>query len=311
MNSVNKSFDHQMNVFIQNMYGVILGVSFYQAFNTTNSVIKDAAHVTPYNWYQAYKDIFIPINGTFENNCIILFKVLLFATTLLIAAHDWFSYHKYEYRSNLGKNKFAFYVPQIASLFFISQMFIASSNVNFKYWFGFAIWYTVCNIINWMISHESIKSLTIKPYGWIYLVHILITVAGFIFIPSHFIFWIYLLALVITLAFVIYLWSVMENNHKQEILVKENMLPSTGELAITYYGKDKERFTAIKIKEFSCSAITESTIRNLQIVLSCINNIDQAKQEYNTESDLAFIDTIKDDLSESLKKQVAEVLAIQ
>lgn len=125
----------EMPSFIQAMYGTILGLSFYKQLVSTD---KDLVFVN--SWKEA----------------IAVFKLqqvqgfILFMFTLVITAYDWFSYHKTLRRG--GRNeKFIRHLPHICSLFFLSQMFVATENLKLQYWFAFAFWYTLSNIAKFLI----------------------------------------------------------------------------------------------------------------------------------------------------------------
>ncbi|WP_447636577.1 hypothetical protein [Flavobacterium microcysteis] len=140
----------QMPQFIQAMYGTMLGVSFYKS-----------------NFFEKYK---IDIdNGGFPIDKPVTFYLLLFCFTLLIAAHDWFYFHK-----NYDKqDKFWPYIPQVFSLFFLSQMFVVASNEKpYIEWFVYGFFYTIVNIVN---KHAITN--TIKTWRK-YIMHILLIFIG-------------------------------------------------------------------------------------------------------------------------------------
>ena len=141
----------QMPQFIQAMYGTMLGVSFYRS-----------------NFFDKYKIDFK--NGGFPIDQPVTFYLLLFCFTLLIAAHDWYYFHK-----NYEKpDKFWPYIPQMFSLFFLSQMFVVASNEKpYVEWFVYGLLYTITNIIN-----KHVITKTPKKW-WKYIMHILLIVIGF------------------------------------------------------------------------------------------------------------------------------------
>ena len=144
-----KDNNSQMPQFIQALFGTILGVSFYK------SQFFEEYKIDLGNFYKLYDK---PET----------FYFLLFSFTLLIAAHDWFSFHK----KSILKDNFWNYVPQIFSLFFLSQMLIvASSNKPYSEWFIYGFFYTGFNILN------SI-GLIAKVNWWKYFIHIFLIMIG-------------------------------------------------------------------------------------------------------------------------------------
>lgn len=148
----------KMPEFIQAMYGTVLGLSFYKFFDKGG---PDAAKVLD----QA-KNLFKwpPDENT-------LFNLLFFVFTLIIAAHDWFSYHN---RKEVHKDGFWWYVPQILSLFCLSQMFTTTTPESMRYWFAWGFFYTVFNSLSLISIHYNRNRLLV--YGATYIVHFGITI---------------------------------------------------------------------------------------------------------------------------------------
>lgn len=192
-----------MPVFIQTMYGAVLGVNFYQIITEKTERL-------------------VPSLGAFLNfyRSESVFQFLLFSFTLLIVAHDWFSYNEEggaDEKNTVGN--YWGYVPQIFSLFFISQMFVATKFVNFQCWYLFAFWYTICNIMNGALQYMAKREInklpalvsslkrTMKDNGKRYIFHGAITISGYVITTLYQNIILFDLLLIVTAAIVIWLWS--------------------------------------------------------------------------------------------------------
>jgi hypothetical protein len=135
-----------MPLFIQAMYGVVIGASSLKLEET----FRD------FNFFPG------------------IFKFLFFGLTLLIAAHDWFTYHKVKRKKT--DHPFWSYMPQVGSLFFLAQMLLSATRVEMAEWFAFGLFYTFFNWINlYQIDDEAIDR---KGYIRDYWIHAGICVVG-------------------------------------------------------------------------------------------------------------------------------------
>ncbi len=192
----------EMPLFIQAMYGTILSVSFYRIVLPTSGDMQFAL---------SFREILKLLES------VALFKLLLFGFTLLIASHDWFSYHR-EKSIDKDENKFWEYLPQIFGLFFMSQMFVSVEFLKLNYWFAFGFWYTVCNVIHLIIHKKSSdESVAVRKFKWRkYIVHLLVSIAGYLIFNYHILENRYLVFLCV-IAIVVICWIKTEKIYKKDI----------------------------------------------------------------------------------------------
>jgi large-conductance mechanosensitive channel len=220
-----------MHLFIQGMYGVILGVAFYKFFEANNNIIKPPSILSTTESMNFWETMLSPtINAVTKNEGIVAFKVVFFVITFLIIAHNWFSYHKHEYRKTEQQHRFGYYLPEIFALFFLSQMLVCTSNSNLKDWFGFGLLYTFCNITNAILfKNEGIMFKVIT-----YALHIGICIAGFYLVSYTYSIQSYFIVLGVTFGFVLLLWlikargSAIKEQDEQGITVQKNYLEHLG-----------------------------------------------------------------------------------
>ncbi len=185
-----------MPLFIQGMYATVLGVSFYKIALIQSDIWKPVQNVSEFFAFFKPQIIWAFFQSEY------CFRFLLFASMLLILAHDWFSYHL-EKRTDEDKN-YWYYAPQLFSLFFLAQMFGAIEVLNFQYWYVFAFWYTISNIVNiGVIYSPNDRPHKIK----IYAIHTAITGIGFFIVPEKFKWPTYHIALGLTFLIVVLLWK--------------------------------------------------------------------------------------------------------
>ncbi|MBL7744914.1 MAG: hypothetical protein JNN00_15680 [Chitinophagaceae bacterium] len=156
----------QMPAFIQAIYGTVLGVSSFNFYLR----IKDHTSLHTDFW-----------DGLSSGP--VLFDFFFFIMTLLIIAHDWFSYHDNE--PDPGRNYY-YYIGDVLALFFVAQMFAVANYEGIRYWYLFGLGYTLCNIGNFIRdwSNGKIKDKLIWKKGGAYLVHIAVVILSLWLLPE-------------------------------------------------------------------------------------------------------------------------------
>lgn len=104
------------------------------------------------------------------------FKLILFIFTLLIIAHDWLSYNQ-----NKKTENFWLTIPQILSLFFLSQMFLSIESNGLQNWYAFAFFYSLTNIVIYLMNNGK-YALFKKINGFYlikYLIHLVLCISFF------------------------------------------------------------------------------------------------------------------------------------
>src|SRR5882672_11458639 len=137
----NNSSTPPMEGFIQALYGVVIGVGSLDVFSGTNPA-----------------------------DTISYFKVFFVFGTLVIGAHDWFSYHTTTHKRK--RTDFIVYIPQIGSLFFLGLMVKAASQTDLIKWYLWGLGYTVFNIAGLFNLVDISKEFFIK--GIKYIIHLLL-----------------------------------------------------------------------------------------------------------------------------------------
>jgi hypothetical protein len=195
MSDGQKPIKGEMPVFMQALYGTVIGISFLKTFEGADTSVY---------WF-SWKTISSFIFGRE------FYNFFLFAITLLIAAHDWYSYHN---NKKIITDKFWHHVPQIFSLFFLAQMFLAATAGNSKYWYGHAFFYTMCNIINLYMPNDNRAK---KNYKWIYPIHISLTLLGLCFFSNNFSYhWSHFAFIAVTFIMVSILWKFMDKQSSSQ-----------------------------------------------------------------------------------------------
>ncbi|MET0636058.1 MAG: hypothetical protein ABWZ25_08505 [Chitinophagaceae bacterium] len=128
----------QMNIFIQALYGVVLGVSLANLRLDWNVVTTCRGAE--------------PVSQRFQ-----LFLTLF---TTVITAHDWFIFHLKFQRDRGG---FGHFLPQIGSLFFVALMFNFSNYDHILEWYIAAGGYTLMNFIDVAIKAGTFSE---RPYSY-------------------------------------------------------------------------------------------------------------------------------------------------
>lgn len=189
----------EMHTFIQMLYSVVIAVSFYQAAITVDG------HLAFTTDFKAFWES-IPKEQAFRG--------LLFVFTYIIAAHDWFSYHR---SKDEDKDNFWAYIPQIFSLLFLSQMFVAANGAHFQEWYMFGFWYTVSNVGGAFVFNR--KRALRSTYIVKYISHFIVAIVGFILTANNYPATNnYFFYLVITIIIVLILWFFDDRkNRKIEI----------------------------------------------------------------------------------------------
>lgn len=141
----------QMTLFVQTLYGVVLGVS-----------LSDLEVDWTTMWEVSGPK---PVSQRFQ------FFFILFTTA--IAAHDWFVYHR---KRESDSEKFLPHVPQIGALFFIALMFNYSEYGHLREWYLAGLGYTIFNIWSRLARKEPKWKGKRVPSDIKYLIHLAITI---------------------------------------------------------------------------------------------------------------------------------------
>ena len=209
MGFIKKNKNSEMPFFIQGMYATVLGVGFYKI-----ALQNSSDWVLVQNFRELLHFFSLKVLWRFFTSEF-FFRFLLFAFTLLLIAHNWFFYHL-EKRQNRNES-YWHYTPQIFALFFIAQMFGAIEVLNLQYWYVFAFFYSICNLINTLIIYDKRRDKIIQ-----YSIHSLISIVTFLLIPSNFAFPDYHIALATTSIIIIILWffkpKISSNETPEEII---------------------------------------------------------------------------------------------
>lgn len=187
----------KMGSLIELVYGASLGVSsfnFFQKINETQSKIS--------TWE---KDILYNI---------ILFDSLFFLFTFLIIAHDWYTHHISDFKS---EKSFYYYIFDIFSIFFIAQMFASANHKNIIFWYWFGMAYAICNFGNFFLKFILNKSeINFSIELATLLIHLLICCGGIFLIEYNQTTYKHALSIYfgyffLTAFTVFYLWIINEN----------------------------------------------------------------------------------------------------
>lgn len=207
-----KTIKSEMPAFIQGMYATVLGVSFYKAFE------KESVWLPA----QTKEEAIAFFGGGLwrEYGTSVHFMALaFFMLTLTIFAHDWYRYHK----DKAHTDSFWRYLPQVFAIFFLAQMLIAIERHNLKYWFGFAMLYSLCNISNaiWMYDKRIMWRRIGKN-----AVHFGVATICFLFVPAEFECWGYWFAFGFTTIVVFTFWLTEDKDKPNgETPVQDNAQP--------------------------------------------------------------------------------------
>lgn len=145
----------KMDVFIQALYGVVMGVSLGN-FKNSPLEIFDAG----------LSDI--------------RFNFLFLVFTFIIVAHDWYSYHK---NTLAGNDGFWYFISQIGSLLCVGFMFNSAQIERVESWYAFGGIYTLLNIVNTCFFSKKNARLQ-KRFYIAYVFHAAICITVVFFLPA-------------------------------------------------------------------------------------------------------------------------------
>lgn len=223
--------DEIMPGFIQALYGVVIGINSLQ-------FIKSIKELSFYTWLPDTNKVPNPENGSISG-AELLFKFVFFSFTILIVAHDWYTYHKsdkYRDRSQ-GPHKFWSYAPQLGSLFFMGQMLNAAAVNEMIAWYFWGFMYTLCNVWHSSQLIESEKKKLRTSYVFHFMICLVFGGLLFCFKESFDRLWIFQsLFLLLTLGIVIGIWFWREVDEKKEKKEEEKKQEKKQNLLINLLG---------------------------------------------------------------------------
>ena len=139
-----------MHLFIETLYSVIIAVGFYHLGDKVSGKI---------NISFLWTNFFSPES----------FKIFLFLCTYIIAAHDWFSFH----RVTEERDKFTSYIFQIAAMFFLSQMVVSASAGTLQLWYIYGLGYVLASVMDSIFINHNFSQYWLK-----YVIHLTMTIGG-------------------------------------------------------------------------------------------------------------------------------------
>lgn len=183
-----RSRKEKMPVFIQAMYGTVIGLSFFQL------ALKTPA------------DLDIISSGSTLSaflTSLSFFRLLFLILTLLLIAQEWV---KQEQSKKTKALSYWHYIPQFLALFCLSQMFAALETLQLKYWYANALGYTLCNVFSFFLSNKETHQTTNTLQYLRYLIQVFLLEIFFFIIPSGFIWPFYLIAFLVTSYILVFIW---------------------------------------------------------------------------------------------------------
>lgn len=182
-----RSRKEKIPVFIQVLYGTVLGLSFFRlAFNTRGN-LRVVASTEEMITFLTSADFF---------------KFLFFILTILILAHDWSSQKKYV----KSHSDYWQHIPQILALFCLAQMFVSLETFNLKYWYAAFCGYTLSALLNFFLKHKGNSPAENAIHCLRFLIQLFLAEIFFFVIPSDFIWSYYLIALSVTAYILVFIW---------------------------------------------------------------------------------------------------------
>lgn len=183
-----RSRKEKMPVFIQAMYGTVIGLSFFQLALKTPAepdIISTASTLTHFLTSTSF------------------FRFLFLVMTILMVAQEWVAQ---EHTKKAKSPPYWHYIPQFLALFCLSQMFAALETLQLKYWYANALGYTLCNVFGFFLSNrEPHKTTNILQYLR-YLIQVFLLEIFFFIIPADFIWPFHLIAFLVTVYILVFIW---------------------------------------------------------------------------------------------------------
>ena len=183
-----RSRKEKMPVFIQAMYGTVIGLSFFQLALKTPvqpDIISSAATLSNFLTSTSF------------------FRLLFLVLTILMVVQEWVAQ---EQTKKSKRPYYWHYIPQFLALFCLSQMFAALETLQLKYWYANALGYTLCNVFGFFLSNkETHKTTNILQYLR-YLIQVFLLEIFFFIIPADFIWPFHLIAFLVTAYVLVFIW---------------------------------------------------------------------------------------------------------
>lgn len=189
-----RSRKDEMPVFIQAMYGTVVGLSFYHL------AIRDAETLSTIRSSQDLIDFLTSVP---------FFKFLFFSATLLITAQDLAGFHS---SSTKRPSAYWHYIPQILALLCLSQMFRAVDIMNIRQWYGFAFGHTLTSLTGFLFLNKK-ESRTRTAFQYLrYLIQLFIAEIFFFTLTPAFVWHYYLIAIMVTLYVLVFTWWLVSDS---------------------------------------------------------------------------------------------------
>lgn len=183
-----RSRKEKMPVFIQAMYGTVIGLSFFQL------ALKTPAELDIFSSSPMLTDFLTSTS---------FFRLLFLVLTILMVAQEWVAQ---EQTKKAKRPLYWHYIPQLLALFCLSQMFAALETLQLKYWYANALGYTLCNVLGFFLSNrEPHKTTNILQYLR-YLIQVFLLEIFFFIIPADFIWPFHLIAFLVTAYVLVFIW---------------------------------------------------------------------------------------------------------
>ncbi|NQX42859.1 hypothetical protein SAMN05421820_113109 [Pedobacter steynii] len=183
-----RSRKEKMPVFIQAMYGTVIGLSFFQLALKTPAELDmiGSGHILT-NFLTSSS----------------FFRLLFLILTILMVAQEWVAQ---EQTKKAKRPLYWHYIPQFLALFCLSQMFAALETLQLKYWYANALGYTLCNVLGFFLSNKEAHKTTNTLQYLRYLIQVFLLEIFFFIIPADFIWPFHLIAFLVSAYVLVFIW---------------------------------------------------------------------------------------------------------
>jgi hypothetical protein len=183
-----RSRKEKMPVFIQAMYGTVIGLSFFQLALKTPVELNITGSGYPLTDFLTSPSFF---------------RLLFLTLTILMVAQEWVAQ---EQTKKAKRPLYWHYIPQFLALFCLSQMFAALETLQLKYWYANALGYTLCNVLGFFLSNKEAHKTTNVLQYLRYLIQVFLLEIFFFIIPADFIWPFHLIAFLVSAYVLVFIW---------------------------------------------------------------------------------------------------------